>query len=66
MPCLAGHFVVRIGPDGNVYPCVEQQDLVGNLKDQTFRTIWNGAKFHMVRKNSPGKKHVPVFITTCS
>ncbi|MHB8110794.1 MAG: radical SAM protein [Syntrophorhabdaceae bacterium] len=61
MPCLAGHFVVRIGPDGNVYPCVEQHDLVGNLKDQTFREIWNGTKFHMVRKKLARQKTCSCF-----
>lgn len=50
LPCLAGHWVVRITPSGDVYPCVEQLEHVGNLRQQSFREIWKGNRFNCARK----------------
>lgn len=61
LPCLAGHFVVRIAPNGNVYPCVEQLDLAGNLRRQSFPEIWHSELFDSIRKKLANKKTCSCF-----
>jgi len=61
MPCLAGHWVVRIAPGGEVYPCVEQRDLVGNLRQQSFGEIWRGNSFDCVREGLARQKNCSCF-----
>ncbi|MCX5814501.1 MAG: radical SAM protein [Proteobacteria bacterium] len=61
LPCLAGHWVVRITPTGDVYPCVEQLQHVGNLRKQSFKEIWNGNTFNYVRKRLATSKNCTCF-----
>jgi MoaA/NifB/PqqE/SkfB family radical SAM enzyme len=61
MPCLAGHWVVRIAPDGDVYPCVEQLELVGNMRQQSFTEIWRGTRFNCVREQLARQKNCSCF-----
>ncbi len=56
LPCLAGHWVVRISPTGDVYPCVEQHDHVGNLRKESFAQVWRGARFSCVRRTLAKRK----------
>ncbi len=39
--CYASILMARIDPWGNVYPCLEQHNRIGSLRESDFRTIWN-------------------------
>lgn len=41
--CGAGSGGLAIDPYGNVYPCVQWRQPVGNLHQQTIREIWEGS-----------------------
>jgi len=49
-PCLAMFFYLRLLPDGKVMPCTLKSDVVGNLKKQTFREIWNSKAAQKIRR----------------
>ncbi|HBL29446.1 MAG TPA: hypothetical protein DD490_21650 [Acidobacteria bacterium] len=38
--CGAGSAGIAVDPYGNVYPCVQWRRAVGNLHEQSIRTIW--------------------------
>jgi MoaA/NifB/PqqE/SkfB family radical SAM enzyme len=61
LPCLAGHWVVRIAPGGDVFPCVEQRELVGNLRRQSFAEIWKGKRFACARERLARRKDCSCF-----
>ncbi|MDR4505958.1 MAG: radical SAM protein [Candidatus Scalindua sp.] len=42
--CPAGTNYVRITPEGNVTPCPYMDTSCGNLREQSFREIWNTSK----------------------
>ena len=39
--CSAGHTACYISPYGDVFPCVQFPMTCGNLRDRTFREIWD-------------------------
>ena len=41
IPCQYGYGLVRISPAGDVTPCTISNDVIGNLKQESFKTIWN-------------------------
>jgi radical SAM protein with 4Fe4S-binding SPASM domain len=41
-PCVVGTSTVKIGPNGDVYPCVTYPEPVGNLRERPFAAIWAG------------------------
>lgn len=41
--CGAGSGGLAVDPYGNVYPCVQWRRRVGNLHEQSIRSIWNGS-----------------------
>lgn len=43
--CGAGVTGVRVTPSGKVHPCVEMQQIVGDLRRQSFEEIWNDSPF---------------------
>jgi radical SAM protein with 4Fe4S-binding SPASM domain len=48
--CESIYFIAEISPDGRVTPCRDYQDYsCGNINEQSFYDIWNGAKFKMFR-----------------
>ena len=42
--CKAGTYMVNIGPQGNVYACVELPVLAGNVREKPLIDIWYEAK----------------------
>ena len=53
--CREPWKTVNIAHDGNVYPCcILPMDPLGNLNDQTFEEIWNGAAYQELRKTING------------
>jgi MoaA/NifB/PqqE/SkfB family radical SAM enzyme len=48
--CFAGVLMARIDPWGNVYPCLEQHEKIGSIKDQSFRALWQSDAFNQARE----------------
>lgn len=62
--CKAGTYMVNIGPQGNVYACVELPVLAGNIRDAPLIDIWYGAKlFNDLREK---KERIGGKCQTCS
>jgi AdoMet-dependent heme synthase len=38
--CLAGHGSAYLSPDGTVQPCLDYEESVGNIREQSFTEIW--------------------------
>ncbi len=47
--CFAGVLMARIDPWGNVYPCLEQHEKIGSIKNRSFRNLWQSATFNQAR-----------------
>jgi len=49
--CPAGRLYCNIQPNGDVTPCMftPEYPVAGNLKNQSFEEIWNGATFQSLR-----------------
>ncbi len=41
--CLAGRSYMRIDPEGNVTPCPYMPLIVGNIKERSLASIWDGS-----------------------
>jgi MoaA/NifB/PqqE/SkfB family radical SAM enzyme len=54
--CFAGILMARIDPWGDVYPCLEQHDKIGSIKDRTFRDLWQSPEFNRVRDRLRSKR----------
>jgi radical SAM protein with 4Fe4S-binding SPASM domain len=62
--CESIYFIAEISPDGRVTPCRDYQDYSsGNINEQSFYDIWNGAKFKMFRREM--KKGLMPVCTRC-
>jgi MoaA/NifB/PqqE/SkfB family radical SAM enzyme len=49
-PCTALNSHLRIFPNGDVPTCQFNTHIVGNLRDQSFETVWNSVKAASQRK----------------
>ena len=50
IPCTAAKLSAFIDPYGNVQPCSMWNDIIGNLKKQSFEEIWASEKLRETRK----------------
>ncbi|MDP8298425.1 MAG: radical SAM protein [Candidatus Tantalella remota] len=48
--CLLPWFDIFIRPNGDVVPCDEVDHVVGNIKDESLRDIWNNGIYREFRK----------------
>ena len=50
--CYHAAIYAKIDPDGSVYPCCRapKELLMGNIKQDSFESIWNGKKYRQLRK----------------
>lgn len=39
--CSAGHNLLAIDCTGNIYPCLQLPKAMGNLKNHSFKSLWN-------------------------
>jgi radical SAM protein with 4Fe4S-binding SPASM domain len=62
--CSAGQKIVNIDPNGNVRPCQFWEGAVGNVRESSLRTIWNGQNelLSMLRDK---KSHLRGRCSTC-
>lgn len=58
--CVSPWMVAYIFPDGSVRPCQSLNYSSGNIKDDTFRNIWNNDKQVRFRKLTKENKVYPV------
>ena len=42
-PCAAGRRVVHVGPSGLVFPCTQWTEPAGDLRRESFRSVWREA-----------------------
>jgi radical SAM protein with 4Fe4S-binding SPASM domain len=49
--CIAGRHYCRITPEGDVTACPYIEQSVGNIRDQTFQTIWHTAPDFLALRN---------------
>ncbi len=50
--CYHTAIYAKIDPDGSVFPCCRAPKdlLMGNIKEESFESIWNGKKYQQLRK----------------
>jgi len=58
--CLSPWMTAYIFPDGTVRPCEELDFSCGNIKEQSFRRIWNNVTYRNFRKVIKKLKVFPV------
>lgn len=58
--CGAGSGGLAVDPYGNVYPCVQWRQRIGNLHEQSIRSIWNSSPdlAEIRRLNVAVKQHI--------
>jgi MoaA/NifB/PqqE/SkfB family radical SAM enzyme len=57
--CVYPWNVVRIAPNGDVYPCAQFMIPIGNIKEQNLQSIWNSPKFQDFRQKLKGQGLMP-------
>ncbi|WP_456417677.1 radical SAM/SPASM domain-containing protein [Thiolapillus sp.] len=58
--CGAGASTIAIDPAGNVYPCVQWRQAIGNVQNQNIREIWqnNTALADIRKSNEQARKNM--------
>lgn len=54
--CGAGRFYCALSPEGNVQPCVFLPIVVGNLRKESFSSIWRGSSVLATLRNRANLK----------
>ncbi|MBN1458159.1 MAG: radical SAM protein [Armatimonadetes bacterium] len=52
IPCHVGQFFCRINATGDVNPCCPSIRVIGNLHQDSFRTIWSSESYRAFRKEA--------------
>ncbi|MBU4501029.1 MAG: radical SAM protein [Nanoarchaeota archaeon] len=50
IPCYAGWYYSKIDVDGNVHPCINCNNPMGNIKNTSFKKIWHSKEYNKFRK----------------
>ena len=63
LPCFAGWTYARVMADGRVVPCLKAHRLPsGNIHEQSFASIWDGARQRTFRRHARSlRKDAPFF-----
>lgn len=51
LPCTAGSNSFFLDPQGNIYPCLVMDEKLGNIREESFESIWESEKANQIRKN---------------
>ena len=54
--CLAGQLICLIDVDGNVLPCSYFPKSAGNIREQSFKDIWENSKLFLELRDFKGYK----------
>jgi MoaA/NifB/PqqE/SkfB family radical SAM enzyme len=49
IPCYSGYTFAMVWPNGDVRPCCNCEDVLGNLKEQAFSSIWKSERAQAIR-----------------
>ncbi|OGP59513.1 MAG: hypothetical protein A2V67_08645 [Deltaproteobacteria bacterium RBG_13_61_14] len=49
IPCYSGYTFTMVWPNGDVRPCCNCEELMGNLTQQSFPEIWRGPRYQGYR-----------------
>lgn len=60
--CLSPWMVAYIFPDGSVRPCQSLNFSAGNIREASFREIWNSERYRNFRRVVKDKKAFPVCV----
>lgn len=60
--CLSPWMVAYIFPDGSVRPCQSLNFSAGNIREVSFRAIWNSEKYRNFRRIVKERKSFPVCV----
>lgn len=63
--CISPWMVAYIFPDGSVRPCQSLNYSIGNIRDNSFKQLWNGERASKFRKTLKKDKCFPV-CTRCT
>jgi radical SAM protein with 4Fe4S-binding SPASM domain len=63
--CISPWMVAYVFPDGSVRPCQSLNYSIGNIRDASFKQLWNGDSASTFRKTLKKDKHFPV-CTRCT
>jgi len=63
--CLSPWMVAYVFPDGSVRPCLSLNYAVGNIKQDSFRNIWNNERYMRFRNIVKRERAFPV-CTRCT
>lgn len=58
--CLSPWMVAYLFPDGSVRPCLSMNLSVGNVKEASFKEIWNGEPYRRFRSEVKQRGFFPV------
>jgi len=58
--CISPWMVAYIFPDGSVRPCQSLNYVAGNIKEDSFRNIWNNQKYLRFRRVTKENRLYPV------
>jgi radical SAM protein with 4Fe4S-binding SPASM domain len=63
--CISPWMVAYVFPDGSVRPCQSLNYSIGNIRDASFKQLWNCDSASIFRKTLKKDKHFPV-CTRCT
>lgn len=58
--CLSPWMAAYVFPDGSVRPCLSLNLSVGNIRERSFKEIWNGPEYQRFRRVVKERKFFPV------
>lgn len=60
--CISPWMVAYIFPDGSVRPCQSLNYSVGNIREESFKQLWNCGRAQKFRQTLKKDKHFPVCV----
>jgi len=60
--CISPWMVAYIFPDGSVRPCQSLNFSAGNIRDSSFRNLWNSERYRNFRREVKKRKFFPVCV----
>ena len=63
--CMSPWMVAYVFPDGSVRPCQSLNYSIGNIRDDSFKQLWNGERAYKFRKTLKKDRCFPV-CTRCT
>jgi radical SAM protein with 4Fe4S-binding SPASM domain len=60
--CISPWMVAYIFPDGSVRPCQSLNYSIGNIKEESFKQLWNCGRASKFRQTLKKDKHFPVCV----